>query len=200
MANPYAIYINCDGAMDYTPNNPGGLGFIITFPDFVDLVPISCSLGMYQNANIEMLELEALIQAMKRMIEVYEEYGHLLRRVNKIILITDRFGLQDTEKTNAFQIKDWRSNNWANHEGKPIKNWKQLDELDKTRQKLNKIAKAAISIEHRPRKKNKGADKLAKAAKTGLPVNKITKKGEKIGRRKFDGGEVKYRILKRVCL
>lgn len=196
MANPYAIYINCDGAMDYTPSNPGGIGFIINFPDFIELQPISVSIGSYEKANIEMLEMEALIEAMKRMIELYKEHKPLLTRVNKIILITDRFGLHDTEKTNAYQIKEWRANNWCNHENKPIKNWKQIDELDKTRQKLTKIAGIAVSIEHRPRKKNKGADKLAKAGKFGLPNDKLARKGEKIGRRKFDGAEIKYVVLK----
>lgn len=196
MVNPYAIYINCDGAMDYTPSNSGGIGFVINFPDFIELESILVSIGAYQKANIEMLEMEALIEAMKRMIEVYEEHRALLRRVNRIILITDRFGLHDTEKTNAYQIKEWRSNNWLNHENKPIKNWRQFDELDKTRQKLAKISGVAVSIEHRPRKKNKGADKLAKAGKIGLPKDKLAKKGEKIGRRKFDGPEIKYVVLK----
>src|SRR5690349_12375217 len=159
--------------MDYTSANPGGLGFIINFPDFINLEPVSVSIGRYEHANIEMIELEALVEAMKRMIEVYEEHKGDLRRVNRIILITDRFGLHDTEKTNAYQIKAWRANDWRNHEGKPIKNWRQLDDLDKTRQKLTKISGVAVTIEHRPRKKNRAADKLAKAAKGGLPVDKL---------------------------
>jgi len=196
MINPYAIYINCDGAMDYSPSNPGGLGFIINFPDFVGIQPISASIGSYQGANIEILELEALIEAMKKMIDVYEHHSSVLKRANRIILITDRFGLHDTEKTNAYQIKEWRSNGWRNHENKPIKNWRQFDELDKTRQKLTKISKAHVAIEHRPRKKNKGADKLAKAGKIGLPKDKLAKRGDKIGKRKFDGAEIKYVALK----
>lgn len=196
MANPYAIYVNCDGAMDYTRSNPGGIGFVISFPDFVNIPPISISIGTYHNANIEMLELEALISAMKKMIEVYGEHYPLLRRVNRIIFITDRFGLHDTEKTNPYQIRDWRSNSWCNHENKPIKNWRQLDELDKTRKKLTKISGVPVTIEHRPRRKNKTADKLAKAGKIGLTKDKLAKKGEKVGRRKFDGPEIRYAVLK----
>lgn len=44
MDNPYAIYVNCDGAMDYTSGNPGGVGFNITFPESVGLAPIPMSL------------------------------------------------------------------------------------------------------------------------------------------------------------
>ena len=29
--NPYALYIKCDGAMDYDSKNPGGVGFEIIF-------------------------------------------------------------------------------------------------------------------------------------------------------------------------
>lgn len=39
--NPYAIYINCDGAMDYDSKNTGGVGYVITFPDFIELETIS---------------------------------------------------------------------------------------------------------------------------------------------------------------
>ena len=45
MNNPYAVYVNCDGAMNYGKNNPGGVGFIINFPDFVALEPIEISIG-----------------------------------------------------------------------------------------------------------------------------------------------------------
>jgi ribonuclease HI len=195
--NPYAIYVNCDGAMSYDSRNSGGVGFIITFPDFVSLNPIQVSKGIYVGGNIEMLELEALITALDKMIEVYEMHGELLRAVSKIIFITDRFGLKEDIKTSPYLIAQWRRNDWKNFEGKPVKNHKLLDELDKTRAKLNKISRARVSIEYRRRKENKGADKLAKAAKTdGIVIHKLEKPGEKIGRRKFDGPEIKYAVLR----
>jgi len=197
MDNPYAVYVNCDGAMDYTKNNPGGVGFLIRFPDFIALEPIKISIGTYFNGNIEQLEIEALIQAMKRTKEVFELYHDELRNVGEIIFITDRYGLREDDKTSPYRIKEWRRNGWKNYEGKPIKNHKLLDELDKTRLKLSKTAFAKVTIEWRRRKQNKQADKLAKTGKQfGLPNLKLKKKGEKIGKRKLSGPELNYKNLK----
>jgi len=194
--NPYAIYVNCDGAMDYNSENTGGVGFAITFPDNVQLDDISFSYGVYTGGNIEKLEMEALIQAMKEVISVFKLHHDKLRNINQIIFITDRFGLCDTEKTSPYQIKEWRHNKWKNHEGKPIKNHYLLDELDKTRKKLSDLSYSRINIEYRPRKKNKVADKLAKAGKKdGVKTDKLAKKGEKIGKRKFNGPEINYKLL-----
>jgi ribonuclease HI len=197
MNSPYAVYVNCDGAMNYGKNNPGGVGFIINFPDFVALEPIEISIGTYLNGNIEQLEIEALIQAMKKTMEVFELYSNELNNIGEIIFITDRYGLKEDDKTSPYRIREWRRNGWKNYEGKPIKNHKLLDELDKTRLKLNKATYARISIEWRRRKLNKKADKLAKAGKQiGLPNLKLKKKGEKIGKRKHSGSELKYSSLK----
>lgn len=195
--NPYALYVNCDGAMDYDSDSSGGIGFIITFPDFIPIDPIKTSIGIYMGGNIERLELEALIQAMRETIDVYRAYGPELRRINKIIFVTDRYGLKEDEKTSPYKIAAWRKNGWRNFEQKPIKNHELLDELDKTRLKLSKEARVTVSIEYRPRKQNRGPDKLAKTGKTtGVPIEKLSKPGEKIGRRKFDGPEIKYVVLK----
>jgi hypothetical protein len=43
--NPYAMYVNCDGAMDYGRLNHGGVGFLIRFPDGLHLEDISHSIG-----------------------------------------------------------------------------------------------------------------------------------------------------------
>lgn len=197
MINPYAVYVNCDGAMDYDSKNTGGVGFMINFPDSVALDPIPISIGRYVGGNIERLELEALIQAMKKTIEVFEKHNELLRNINQIIFITDRYGLKEEEKTSSYKIREWRKNQWKNHEGKPIKNHKLLDELDKIRKKLSDKTYARVAIEYRPRKENKAADKLAKAGKKdGLVTDKLSKKGEKIGKRKFDGNEILYSKLK----
>ena len=137
MINPHAVYVHCDGAMDYSSQNPGGVGFLITFPDSVNLEPIPITIGTYIGGNIERLELEALIQAMKKTIEVFKINNDALKNIRQIIFITDRYGLIEEEKTSAYRIREWRRNKWKNHEGKPIKNHKLLDELDKTRKKLS---------------------------------------------------------------
>ncbi len=196
MKNPYAVYVNCDGAMDYSKGNPGGIGFVINFPETVELEPMYISIGTYIQGNIERLEIEALIQAMKETNRVFKLHSKILKNVNTIIFITDRHGLNDGEKTSPFRIREWRKNGWKNHEGKPIKNHKLLDELDKERNKLITSARARVSIEWRRRKENKRADKLAKAAKAGgLPNFKLQKSIEKIGRRKFSGPEINYKTF-----
>jgi len=193
ITNPHAMYIHCDGAMDYDAKNSGGIGFYITFPDFIDLEPIPISIGTFTGGNIERLEIEALTQAMKEVINIYKKKGHLLQNITQIIFVTDRFGLSESEKTSVYKIQNWRSHHWKNFEGKPIKNHKLLDELDKTRKKVSDLARARVSIEYRPRKQNKSADKLAKKGKSGgMLFDKLAKKGEKIGRRKFDGAEIRY--------
>jgi hypothetical protein len=69
--------------------------------------------------------------------------------------------------------------------------------LDKTRTKLALQTRSRISIEYRRRKENKTADKLAKKGKTEGIINKsLAKNLEKIGKRKFDGGEVSYKLFK----
>lgn len=191
--NPYAVYINCDGAMDYDKHNTGGIGFIFSFPDNIDLQEISISKGVYIGGNIERLEYEALIQAMEYAIDLFETHSEKLQNVPQIFLVTDRFALNDGERTNAFKIQAWRRNSWKNHEGKPIKNHDLLDKLDKTRKKLSQNTGARVNIIYRPRKKNKQADKLAKKGKTeGIKNDSLAKKGEKIGKRIFDGAEIKY--------
>ncbi|MBA7545766.1 Ribonuclease H [subsurface metagenome] len=196
MTNPYAIYVFCDGTMDYDSESSGGIGFVIFFPDSIALDDIPISIGRYTGGNIERIEMEALIQSMKTTIEVFNKYNDLLKNINQVIFITDRFGLCDSEITNPYKIKGWRSNKWKNHEGKPIKNHKLLDELDKTRKKLSNQTFSRINIEYSHRKKNKIADKLTKSGKKeGITTDRLSKKGEKIGTRKYQGNEIKYTKL-----
>ena len=104
--------------------------------------------------------------------------------------------MREAQKTNPYAIREWRSNNWKNHEGKPIKNHELLNRLDKLRRKLSQTSRARINIEYRSRKQNRAADKLAKAGKKdGSIITTLLKKSEKIGRRKFDGAEIKYNQL-----
>lgn len=195
--NPHAIYINCDGAMNYDKHNSGGVGFIFSFPDNIDLEEISISKGIYFGGNIERLEYEALIQAMEQALEVFNIHYDKLKNIQQIILVTDRFALNDNERTNPYKIKAWRQNKWKNHEDKPIKNHDLLDKLDKLRKKLSEQTLTRVNIIYRPRKQNKQADKLAKKGKLeGIKNESLAKKGEKIGKRLFDGSEIKYDKLK----
>lgn len=194
--NPYAVYVNCDGAMDYQKGNPGGVGFLVRFPESIALEPIGISVGTYLHGNIERLEIEALIQAMKKTKDIFSEHLEILKNVNTIIFITDRLGLSDKAKTSPYKIKEWKSNGWKNHEDKPIKNHKLLAELDRERRKLASATRSQVHIEWRRRKFNKKADKLAKAGKgAGTQRLKLWNAGEKIGRRKFEGDEVNYRFI-----
>ena len=195
--NPYALYVYCDGAMDYDSKNTGGVGFEIRFPDFIDLEGINKTIGRYERANIERLELEAILQGMNELLKLFKNNREKLKNINTIIFITDRMGLNDKERTSPYKIREWRRNKWHNHEGKAIKNSDLLDKLDKTRKKLTDQAFCSLEIRYGRRKFNKKADKLAKAGKKHAIVKEnIALKGTKIGRRKYDNVEVDYGLLK----
>jgi len=195
--NPHAIYVHCDGAMDYNPKSTGGVGYKIVFPDFIDLESIQESIGRYEGANIERLELEAIIQGMEEILRIFRCNKEKLRNAKQIIFVTDRFALQDSERTNPYKIRDLRSNKWHNHEGKPIKNSDLLDKLDKTRKKICDSLFCRVEIIFKPRKFNKAVDKLAKAGKNN-PIKKdtISIKGTKTAKRLFDGNSIDYKLLK----
>lgn len=194
--NPHAIYVHCDGAMDYNSKSTGGVGYKIIFPDFVDLESIQESIGRYEGANIERLELEAIIQGMEEILRVFHCNKEKLRNANQIIFVTDRFALQDSDRTNPYKIKEWRNKGWHNHEGKPIKNSDLLEKLDKTRKKIRDLCYCRVEINFKPRKFNKAVDKLAKAGKTN-PILKdtIAIKGTKTAKRLFDGNSIDYKLL-----
>jgi ribonuclease HI len=195
--NPYELYIKCDGSMNYDSKNTGGIGFEVIFPDSVGLENIKESQGRYEGANIERLELEALISGIEYIINFYVKNSKILSNINTIIFVTDRFRLNDKEGTSPFKIQEWRKNKWCNHEGKEIKNHDLLDKLDKKRKKLSEIARSKVLIEYKPRKQNKVADKLAKAGKQfSISDDSIAIKGLKVGKRKFDGPEINYNFLK----
>ena len=194
--NPYALYIYCDGSMDYDSRNTGGVGFEIRFPDFVDLESFKKSIAKYEGANIERLELEAILQGMYQVLELFKNKNDELRNINTIIFITDRSGLIDTDKTSPYRIREWRRNKWQNHEGKAIKNSDLLDKIDKTRKKITCKTRSSLHIKYGRRKFNKIADKLAKKGKTQAIVKSdIASKGAKIGKRKYNDIEVDYGLL-----
>jgi len=194
--NPYAIYVYCDGAMDYNSKNTGGVGIEIRFPEHIDCESIELSIGRYEKANIERIELEAILQGMNEVIELYKKKRECLTNVNNIIIKTDRAGLTDQGKTNPYKIREWRKNDWKNYEGKAIKNKDLLDKIDKTRWKIANELCRIVKIEYGRRKFNKKADKLAKKGKESSLVNKsIAISGVKIGRRIYDGAEIQYQLL-----
>jgi len=188
-----ALYIHCDGSMMPDAKSSGGTGYVIKFPEEFVIEDESNYYGTYEDANIERLEIQGLIEGMQGLLD-WMKYNELdFSRVSRIIVITDRFDLQDEKRTSAYRIKDWRSNGGKNFEGKEIKNWNLLNKLDKTRTKLSQTARKSVRIEFRKRKLNKEADKLSKKGrKEGLPDRKIAIEGHKIGTRLFDGREINY--------
>lgn len=191
-----AIYIHCDGSMIYNAKSSGGIGFVVKFPDSMDLEDIRDSEGIFEDANIERLELHALIKGMEFLLNYLKSNTPDISRISQVILITDRFDLQDENRTNPFKIKEWRSNHGKNFEGREIKNWELLNKLDKTRNKLSQKARKTVRIQYRKRKFNKEADKLSKEGrKEGLADRSIAIEGHKIGRRKFDGPEINYKLF-----
>jgi ribonuclease HI len=195
--NPHAIYVHCDGAMDYDSKCTGGVGYKIEFPDFVDLESIQESIGRYHGANIERVELEAIIQGMEEILRICKNNKEKLRNVKQVIFVTDRFALQDSDRTNPYKVKEWRSNKWHNHEGKPIKNSDLLDKLDKTRKKICESLYCRVEIIFKPRKFNKAVDKLAKKGKSYPIINEtIAVKSTKTSKRLFDGNLIDYKLLK----
>jgi len=48
--------------MDYNAKNTGGVNLEIIFPDSVGLESMKESIGSYEGANIERLELEAILR------------------------------------------------------------------------------------------------------------------------------------------
>lgn len=189
-----AIYIYCDGSMMYDSQSSGGIGFVIKFSEYLELEDYSEHDGIYVDSNIERLELMGLIAGIQGLRDFLKLNELDLSQTSIIIVITDRFALQDSERTSPYKIRDWRSNHGKNFEGKEIKNWDLLNKLDKTRTKLGNEARKSIRIEYRRRKLNKEADKLSKLGrKEGLADRSISIEGHKIGKRKFDGPEILYK-------
>lgn len=188
-----AIYIFCDGSMLPGSKSRGGTGYVIKFPDELEIENISDYYGIYLDANIERIEIEGIIKGMLGLYNWLRNNQTNISWISKIVVITDRYELQDEKRTNPFKIRDWRSNGGKNYEGKEIKNWDLLNQLDKTRTKLGQLTRKSVRIEYRERKYNKEADKLSKKGRQeGMPTRLISIEGHKIGKRKYAGGEIKY--------
>ena len=169
---------------------------MIEFPDFIELDNIEKSGERYEGANIERLELEAMIQGMNELLRLSNIYENEFKNVNTVIFTTDRYALSDKERTNPYRIREYRKNGWKNHEEKPIKNKDLLDKIDKTRKRVTGKLRCSLEIQFIPRKQNRIADRLSKESKKKNIVNKTIKThGQKIGRRKYTDGEILYNNL-----
>jgi ribonuclease HI len=183
--------------MDYGQGNAGGVGFEIQFPESLNREPIQGLVGRFSKANIERLELQGIIEGIQRLIEIYNLEGAALDSVGRIVVFTDRLGLSDQSKTNAFALRRWRKANWHNDEGKAIKNCDLLAKLDKERKKLMQRSHCRVEITYRPRRYNIVADGLASAAKELGPARQsLAVPGTKMGRRRFRGPPVELWRLK----
>ena len=191
-----AIYIHCDGSMMPDSVSSGGTGYVIKFPEELELEDESIFHGIYEDANIERIEIQGIIEGMKGLINWLKHNTIDFSSVSKIIIITDRLILRDADRTSPFKIQEWRKNGGKNFEGKEVNNWDLLNKLDKTRTKLRNLTRKSVRIEYRRRKYNKEADKLSKRGRReGIPIREISIEGHKIGRRLFDGEEVKYSLF-----
>lgn len=195
--NPYAIVVHCDGAMDYNSKSTGGVGFCIEFPEHIQMEQIQERVGSYDFRNINTLELEAINQAMKTILLLSKNNIVELKKAGTIQIFTDREGITDEKLTNPSRIRDWRHANWENHEGKPIKNAKLLDEIDKNRAKISGALNCRVEIKYGRRKTNKTANKLAKSAKVLPRKQKLENKlPPKVTKRLYSGPEINYGQLK----
>jgi ribonuclease HI len=194
MNNPHAIQVHCDGAMNYDSLQTGGIGFVIDFPDSLDLEPITKSFRS-DNQGIHRLEYIAAIEAMTFLYSYLKDNKHFWNYSSGIEIYTDRFSIVGL--VDPYKIQDWRRGKWKNHEGVPIKDADLLDKIDKLRKKISSIGVGGVSISFKKRKENKQADKLAKKGKKILNrgSNDIEIKDRRVTRRKYNGPEVDYTKL-----
>lgn len=191
MLKDNAIVIYTDGAMDRDTNQTGGTGFVIKFPDFVDVPDIE-EFFRRDGQGIQRLEMIAILEALESLNKWLKKNSKLVKSISSVIVNTDRHSL--TELLNPWKISGWRKNGWKNHEGKPIKDKDLLEKIDKSRAKLSRKIYGRIEINYLRRKYNKEADKLSKKGKKGTYKNRIilTEKSPKVAKRKFSGDEVQY--------
>ena len=68
-----AIYIFCDGAMDYDGKSTGGVGFSIEFPESMQLPSVQRTIGRYEMSTIDRLELHAINEGMKELLRIFKK-------------------------------------------------------------------------------------------------------------------------------
>lgn len=194
LINPYAIYVRCDGGMDYDSKNTAGVGIFITFPDFVGIKEIRRPIGRYEKANIERVELEALIKGLLEIERILKIDRDKIKNVAQIIVTTDRDSL--IKKLDPFTIREWKKRGGKNNENKTVKNWDLIYEFNQKRNRICKNYYKRIDLRYSKSKYNKVAHGLAKIGKNKrLKANDISIKGIEIGKRIYDGEEVDYNNL-----
>jgi len=193
--DPRAVYIHSDAAMDYDSQNTGGIGYWIEFPSNLDIKLVE-GYENHNNQNIERLEMIGIITGIEKFQKYYELNSGKLKEVKTVIITTDRFKLSDTELTNPYKIREYRSRGWKNHEGKPIKNEDLLDKIDKLKTKLSKTIRGGVRINYIREKKNRVADKLSRLGKTAIPSKRVVRtKIQKLNKRIFNNPDVNYNNL-----
>jgi len=194
--NPYAITIHCDGAMSYDAHQTGGNGFIIEFPESINLHPVT---KFFRNdeQGIQRLEMISIFESMKELENFGRKNEGVLRKAGGIVIYTDRFSATDEKLLNPYSISKYRSNGWKTHEGKPVKDKDLLDKIDKMRKKLSRIVGGRIEIKYKKEKQNKTADKLSRLGRKSALHSKSTllKKIRHVAPRKFDGQEIDYSLI-----
>lgn len=190
----YSIHIRTDGAMNYDSRSSGGTGFVIEFPDSVNLEPLRESFRR-DGQGIHRLEMIAIIEGMEELLRFSKNHKNELRQASGVTIHTDRYSLINL--TNPWNIEAWRKNAWNNYEGKPIKDKDLLDQIDKLRKKISGLY-GRTEIVYERRKRNKEADKLSKKGKEGNVKSRklVEEKHVKLAPRKFDGPEVTYKELR----
>lgn len=196
MANPQAIQVHCDGAMDYDTRQTGGNGYVIEFPDFIEQEPITGAVRS-DGQGIHRLEMISIVEAMETLLAFGKRNPDTLRKAAAVEIYTDRLSVTDGELINPYRLQFYRKNGWRTHEGKAVKDKDLLDRIDKTRIKLGQAVGGPVTISYERRKQNKVADKLSKEGKRegvrGRAI--IKKKRRQVTKRLFEGPEVPYDSL-----
>ena len=91
MDNPYAIYVNCDGVMDYTSGNPGGVGFNISFPESVMHAPFRCPLARATTKVVRIKGFQHFLKQNSRLLEIVLFAGFCQFFENRNVLRKVRF-------------------------------------------------------------------------------------------------------------
>lgn len=154
MDNPHAIKIHCDGAMDYDKYQTGGNGFVIEFPDYFNKDPVEKSISRTGH-GIHQLEMISILEAIEELIKIYKD-DLFPRTSSGVLIFTDRHSVPSL--LNPYAVREYRNNDWNNHEGKPIKDKVLIDRIDKARVKLSQKTGGRVEIKWKDRKK------------TGLPT------------------------------
>lgn len=196
MANPRAIQVHCDGAMNLDTAQTGGNGFIIEFPESIELEPISKALRN-DGQGIHRLEMISVIEAMEELLRLDKANPGLLRKAAAVEIYTDRLRITDGELGSPWRIREYRKNKWKTHEGKPVKDSDLWNSLDKTRTKLTAAVGGRVEVRFERENKNRVADKLSREGRRGVTKSRKIrlKKNRNVTKRLTEGSEIKYPLL-----